>query len=56
MQPDGTYLRHAPEGGFKSSQQLLIEFAEKQQREAGRRRKLRPKGVARRAAKAVPRA
>jgi len=53
MQPDGTYLRRAPEGGFKSSQQLLIEFAEKQQREAGRRRKRRPKGVARRTAKVV---
>ncbi len=56
MQSDGTYLRHAPDGVFKSSQQLLIEFAEKQQREAGRRRKLRPKGVARRATKALPRA
>ena len=56
MQSDGSYLRCAPDGGFKSSQQLLIEFAEKQQREAGRRRKLRPKGVARRAAKVAPRA
>jgi polyphosphate kinase len=55
MQPDGTYLRRAPEGSFKSSQQLLIEFAEKLHREAGRRRKLRPKGVARRATKALPR-
>jgi polyphosphate kinase len=54
MQPDGSYLRHAPDGGFKGSQQLLIEVAEKQQREAGRRRKLRPKGVARRTAKAAP--
>jgi polyphosphate kinase len=54
MQSDGTYVRHAPEGDFKSSQQLLIELAEKRQREAGRRRKLRPKGVARRAAKVVP--
>ena len=53
MQPDGTYLRRAPEDGFKSSQQLLVERAEKQQREAGRRRKLRPKGVARRNAKGV---
>jgi polyphosphate kinase len=53
MQSDGTYVQRAPEGGFKTGQQLLIEFAEKQQREAGRRRKLRPKGVARRAAKAA---
>ena len=56
MQPDGTYVRREPPGGFKTSQQLLIEIAEKQQREAGRLRKRRPKGVARRAAKALPRA
>lgn len=54
MQPDGTYLQRAPASGFKSSQQLLIELAEKQQREAGRLRKRRPKGVARRAAKSLP--
>jgi polyphosphate kinase len=49
MQPDGTYQRVEPDSGFKSCQQLLIDLAEKQQREAGRRRKLRPKGIARRA-------
>jgi polyphosphate kinase len=53
MQPDSTYVRRAPAGGFKTSQQLLIELAEKQQREAGRLRKRRPKGVARRAAKSL---
>jgi polyphosphate kinase len=56
MQPDGTYVRRLADGSFKSSQQLLIELAEKQQREAGRRRKLRPKGVARRALKSARRA
>jgi len=55
MQPDGTYIRREPDGGFKTSQQLLIELSEKQQREAGRLRKRRPKGVARRAVKMVPR-
>jgi len=51
MLPDGTYVRSAPDVAFKSNQQLLIELAQERQREAGRRRKLRPKGVARRAAK-----
>jgi len=55
MQPDGTYVRRAPASGFKTSQQLLIELAEKQQRQAGRRRKLRPKGVVSRTAKSLPR-
>jgi polyphosphate kinase len=48
MQADGHYVRHAPEGGYKSCQQMLIELAEKRQREAGRLKKRRPKGVARR--------
>jgi polyphosphate kinase len=51
MQSDGTYLRLVPECAFKSNQQLLIEQAQTLQKEAGRRRKLRPKGVSRRAAK-----
>jgi polyphosphate kinase len=49
MQPDGTYVKPAP--SQKGCQQLLIELAEKRQKEAGRRRKRRPKGFARRAAK-----
>ena len=54
MRPDGTYVQSSPQDAFKSNQQLLIELAQEQQREAGRRRKLRPKGVARRAAKGAP--
>ena len=49
MQPDGSYLRRVPAGGYKSCQSVLIELADKQHREAGRLRKRRPKGVARRA-------
>ena len=56
MQADGGYVRRVPTDGFKSCQQVLIELAEKRQREAGRLRKRRPKGVARRAAKSPPRA
>ena len=55
MQADGTYVRRVPEDGYKSCQLLLVELAEKRQREAGRLRKRRPKGVARRAAKTTPR-
>jgi polyphosphate kinase len=46
MQPDGTYLRSAPQA--PSCQMAQIELAEKRQREAGRLRKRRPKGFARR--------
>ncbi|HVM95474.1 MAG TPA: hypothetical protein VMT89_03745, partial [Candidatus Acidoferrales bacterium] len=57
MQSDGTYIQHLPSEGQKNAQQLLIELAEKRQKEAGRLRKRRPKGVARRAVKpASPRA
>jgi polyphosphate kinase len=49
MQADGSYLQRAPAGGYKTCHQLLIELADKQQSEAGRLRKRRPKGVARRA-------
>lgn len=55
MQSDGRYLRRDPADGQKSSQQVLIDLAEKQQREAGRLRKRRPKGIARRAAKSAGR-
>jgi polyphosphate kinase len=51
MQADGQYVRRAPAGAYKSCQQLLIEVEEKRQREAGRLKRRRPKGVARRAAK-----
>ena len=46
MQPDGTYLRSAPQA--PSCQSAQIDLAEKRQREAGRLRKRRPKGFARR--------
>lgn len=49
MQADGQYVQHAPAGAYKNSQQILIEIAEKRQREAGRLKRRRPKGVARRA-------
>lgn len=56
MQADGQYVRHVPEGAYKSCQQVLLDLAEKRQREAGRLRRRRPKGVARRAAKSPTRA
>ena len=46
MQPDGTYRRLAPEA--ESCQSAQIALAEKRQKEAGRLRKRRPKGFARR--------
>jgi polyphosphate kinase len=49
MQPDGTYVRGRE--GARSSQQVLVDQAEKRQKEASRRRKRRPRGFARRAAK-----
>ena len=51
MQADGQYVQHAPRSTYKSCQQVLIELAEKRQREAGRLKRRRPKGVVRRAAK-----
>jgi polyphosphate kinase len=53
MQPDGTYVQRVPGKGRKgkSSQQLLIERAEKRYKEATRLRKRRPKGIARRLAR-----
>jgi polyphosphate kinase len=49
MQADGSYVRTS-EGG-RSSQQVLVDLAEKRFKEASRRRKRRPRGFARRAAK-----
>jgi polyphosphate kinase len=51
MQADGTYVRSASGESWKSSQQMLVDQAEKRQKEASRRRKRRPRGFARRAAK-----
>jgi polyphosphate kinase len=49
MQADGTYVRSSETA--KSSQQVLVDVAEKRQKEASRRRKRRPRGFASRAAK-----
>ena len=46
MQSDGTYVRSAPDAD--SCQNAQITMAEKRQKEAGRLRKRRPKGFARR--------
>ena len=51
MQADGSYVRGVSGDGWKSSQQMLVDQAEKRQKEASRRRKRRPRGFARRAAK-----
>lgn len=50
MQPDGTYVRSTPQA--PSCQAIQMELAEKRQREAGRLRKRRPKGFARRSGSA----
>ena len=49
MQADGTYVRSSE--AARSSQQVLVDVAERRQKEASRRRKRRPRGFARRAAK-----
>jgi len=51
MQPDGSYVQRTPGEGDdpRSSQQVLIELAERRQREAQRLKKRKPKGIARRA-------
>jgi polyphosphate kinase len=51
MQPDGRYIQRTPADGYRNCQPMLIELSDTQQREAGRLRKRRPKGVARRAIK-----
>jgi len=50
MQPDGTYIQRVPGEGDdpRGSQQILIELAEKRQKEAQRLKKRKPKGIARR--------
>jgi polyphosphate kinase len=51
MQPDGSYLQRMPGEGDdpRDSQQILIELAERRQKEAQRLKKRKPKGIARRA-------
>ena len=51
MQPDGSYVQRIPGEGDdpRDSQQMLIELAERRQREAQRLKKRKPKGIARRA-------
>jgi len=51
MQPDGSYLQRIPGEGDdpRDSQQILIDLAERRQREAQRLKKRKPKGIARRA-------
>ena len=51
MQPDGSYVQRQPhnERKDKSSQQTLIERAEKAYKDATRLRKRTPKGIAKRA-------
>jgi len=46
MQPDGTYVQRQPgPGEKKSSQQLLIEYADKRFKQATRLKKRKPKGL-----------
>jgi polyphosphate kinase len=49
MQADGTYVKPAPDA--KGCQTALAELAERRQKQAGRLRKRRPQGPARRAAR-----
>jgi len=51
MQPDGSYLQRTPGEGEepRGSQQMLIDLAERRQKEAQRLKKRKPKGIARRA-------
>ena len=50
MQSDGTYIQRMPGEGDdpRGSQQILIELAERRQKEARRLKKRKPKGIARR--------
>ncbi len=52
MRPDGSYIRSATSGKGRNCQQFLIELVERRKKEAGKLRKRRPKGFARRATKA----
>ena len=51
MQPDGSYVQRTPGEGDdpRSSQQMLMDLAERRQKEALRLKKRKPKGIARRA-------
>ena len=51
MLPDGSYVQRMPGEGDdpRSCQQILIDLAEKRQKEAQRLKKRKPKGIARRA-------
>lgn len=51
MQPDGSYIQRAPGEGDdpRGSQQMLMDLAERRQKEALRLKKRKPKGIARRA-------
>ncbi|MBK8753552.1 MAG: polyphosphate kinase 1 [Candidatus Competibacteraceae bacterium] len=51
MQSDGSYVQRMPgeNDDLRGSQQILIELAEKRQKEALRLKKRKPKGIARRA-------
>ncbi|HOW77231.1 MAG TPA: polyphosphate kinase 1 [Candidatus Competibacteraceae bacterium] len=51
MQPDGSYIQRTPGEGDdpRSSQQMLMDLAERRQKEALRLKKRKPKGIARRA-------
>jgi len=51
MRTDGSYVQLATGENAKSCQQMLIDLADKQQKEATRLTKRRPKGIARRASK-----
>jgi len=48
MASDGTYKQRRKPGRDAGSQELLIERAERRQREASRLKKRKPKGIARR--------
>ena len=50
MQSDGSYVQRTPGEGEdpRGSQQILIELAERRQKEAQRLKKRKPKGIARR--------
>jgi len=51
MQPDGSYVQRIPgeDDDPRSSQQMLMDLAERRQKEALRLKKRKPKGIARRA-------
>jgi polyphosphate kinase len=51
MQSDGSYVQPDSGRGAKSCQQVLIDLAERRQREASRLKRRRPQGFARRAVK-----